>query len=126
MLGGAVGATAGKLSGNVLCNGPIAFVLGAASSVVLHAMLYVMVYAAARLVFQAELEDYVVGGYEGDALASTLGGIAGLCGAIIVTIALPSRGLQDPHAFALCWSVAAVVPLLLTLAILWRARWLAP
>ncbi len=122
MLGGASGAVAGKLTTNVLLNGLIGFVIGGTASVLWHGMLTGLAYLVARVIFQSDISDRVLGGYKGDTLAGTFGAITGLCSAIVVTAVVPARNLQEPHAFTVCWSTATVVALTLTLTVLWRAR----
>ncbi len=124
MLGGAMGGVAGKLSSSVFYNGLLGLAIGATASVLLYVVISALMYVIVRAVFQAELGEYTLGRYEGDTLASVLGGVAGFCGAVIVTLALPSQRLNTPHAFAVCWSAAAIVPVLLALALCccWRAQ----
>lgn len=120
MLGGAVGAVAGKLNASMVCNGVIGLVVGAMVSVVIHGALFMLVAVAARMLFQVDLDDRTIGGYKGDWLASVLGSTAAFCGALLVMLVLPAQSLREPHAFVLCWSVVATVPLGLILALLWR------
>lgn len=122
MLGGAIGGAAGKLSSHAIYNGALGLALGATASVLVYVVLSGLMYVIVQTIFQAELGEYTLGHYQGDTLASLLGGAAGCCGAIIVTMALPSQRLTTPHAFAVCWSAAAIVPVLLSLALWWRWR----
>lgn len=122
MLGGAVGGAAGKLTSSVLCNGTVGFFASAVASVLVHMVLYLPVYVVAMYVAQAEMGDHAVGNYKSDMLASVSGGIAGLCASVIVTLALPTHSLTEPHAFAVCWSVVTIVPLVIVLGLMWHAR----
>ena len=122
MLGGAMGGALGKISSTLLCSGAIGLVTGAVASVLVHMMLYALLYVITSHIFQTELGDYTVGGYESDNVAGVLGGITGLCSAAIITWALPSQTLQTPQTFAVCWSAATFLPMTLLLIVLWRAR----
>jgi hypothetical protein len=119
MLGGALGGIAGKLTSNVICNGTAGFITGAVSSLMIYMVLLFPVYIAATYITQNDFGEHTVGNYESDVVASVLGGISGVCASLIVTVAMPSHGLSEPHAFALCWSTATIVPLLLTLGLAW-------
>lgn len=122
MLGGSIGAVSGKLTSDVLCNGTIGFFVGTVASVLLHVILFIPVSMLATYITRADIGDHTIGGYKSDVLAGALGGTGGLCAAIIVTLALPTDSLRDPHAFAVCWSAGAFIPLVLVLALVWLAR----
>jgi hypothetical protein len=122
MLGGAIGGALGKISSTLICSGVIGFIAGAIASVLVHMLLYMILYVITNFIFQAELGDYTIGGYRSDYLASVLGGIAGLCSAAVVNLALPSKDLQAPQTFSVCWSAAAFLSIILTLILLWRTE----
>lgn len=122
MLGGAVGAAAGKLSSSVFMNALIGFAGGGALSVLVHGMVQGVMYVVVRWVFQAELGERTIGGYQGDSLSAFFGAITGMCGAVVVTLVLPSDSLREPYAFTLCWSTATLVAIMLSLVLWWRAQ----
>ena len=122
MLGGSIGAISGKLTSNVLCNGTVGFFVGAIFSVLLHVLLFIPVYMIATYITRSDFGENTIGGYKSDFLAGLLGGIGGLCAAIIVTLVLPTQSLREPHAFAVCWSTGAFIPLVLVLVLVWRVR----
>ena len=122
MLGGAIGAALGKISSTLLCSGAIGLFVGATASVLVHMILYIILYFITSYIFNAELSDYTIGGYNGDSLAGVLGGITGLCSASLITLAVPSQDLRALQTFSVCWSAATFLPLMLMLVILWRAE----
>jgi hypothetical protein len=122
MLGGAIGGALGKISSNLVCSGAAGLLAGAVASVLVHMILYAILYVVTSNIFKAELGDYTVGGYKSDSLAGVLGGITGLCSAAIIAWALPSQSLRTPRTFAVCWSAAAFLPMVLLLILLWYTR----
>jgi hypothetical protein len=122
MLGGAFGAALGKISSTLLCSGAIGLFVGATASVLVHMFLSIILYLITSYIFEAELSDYTVGGYNSNSLAGVLGGITGLCSASILTLALPSQNLQTLQTFSVCWSAATFLPLMLMLVLLWRTE----
>ena len=115
-------AMLGKISSNVLCSGAIGLLAGAVASVLVHMILYAMLYVVISQIFNIELQDDTIGGYKSDNLAGVLGGITGLWSAAIITWALPSQSLETPQTFAVCWSAATFLPMTLLLILLWRSR----
>lgn len=122
MLGGAIGAAAGKLSGDLLCNGTLGFFIGGAASVLMHMLLFVPVYVVASYLLELEFGELTVGGHKADMVATVLGAVAGLVGAVAVTTVVPSQSLKEPHAFAVCWTSVTVTCVVLILGVVWRRR----
>jgi hypothetical protein len=120
MLGGAMGATAGRLSDTVEINALFGLLGGLIFSVLIYLPLMMVAQLVSLLVMRDEIDDQPIGCSSSDRLTAILGAAAGLVGAIIVT-STPER-LTAPRGFLVCWTVAALVPTVITFALIWRAR----
>lgn len=123
MLGGAAGATIGRLSGSFICHSVIGFIAGWACSVLLNLVLMSVTEAMKLLTEGKELEGRPIGGATSEKLAGLMGGISGATGAVVVATLPTDVSLLDTRVSVVCWTVTAFIPIILILGLVHYTRW---
>jgi uncharacterized protein YacL len=122
MLGGAVGAQAGKLDTNLAWKAVLGLLSGGLVSLAIYFGIMLAIQALIFFLVGAEFDEEPLQITAHDLLSLGVGGMAGLVGAVMVSFALPARSLSEPRGFFFCWTVAAFVPILLAPLVAWLAR----